>query len=85
MKINFSKISSITKHNLEVIILVSVAVLALVTMQLFNSLKTKKQNNFIDILNNTYFEKTTNYLCKIFTDNGSFNWGYDCDTNFLFR
>ena len=62
MKINFSKISSITKHNLELITLVSVALLALSAMQAFNNLKIKKQNNLIDILNNTYFEKTTNYL-----------------------
>jgi len=56
--VNFSKLKSLIKKNLELLFLICTALIVITLVQIFNFIKDQKKNHLFDILNNLYFEKT---------------------------
>ena len=57
---NLAKFKTLVKKNLESMFLIFMALLVLLLVQTFNLIKEQRKNNFFDILNNLYFQKTLN-------------------------
>ena len=56
--VNFSKLKSLIKKNLELLFLICTALIVVILVQIFNFIKDQKKNHLFDVLNNLYFEKT---------------------------
>ena len=59
---NFPKFKSIIKKNLELVILISTALIVILIVQTFNFIKEERKKHLLDVLNNIYFEKTLHII-----------------------
>ena len=62
MKISLRKILSNFKRNFDIFFLLIIILAAGVSIQIYNSYKSQKKENFSNILNNIYFKKTLTYM-----------------------
>ena len=62
MKMNLRKILSNFKRNFDIFFLLIIILAAGVSIQIYNSYKSQKKENFSNILNNIYFKKTLTYM-----------------------
>ena len=62
MKIRLRKILSNFKRNFDIFFLLIIILAAGVSIQIYNSYKSQKKENFSNILNNIYFKKTLTYM-----------------------
>ena len=61
IKSSFNKIKSIISRNPEITFLLFTILFLLISTQAYNGIKNEKKSNFYEILNNSFFKKTTNY------------------------
>ena len=61
IKSSFNKIKSIINRNPEITFLLFTILFLLISTQAYNGIKNEKKSNFYEILNNSFFKKTTNY------------------------
>jgi hypothetical protein len=50
------------RKNLEILFLLILTLISVATMQIYNSSKEQKKINYINLIENSYFEKTINHL-----------------------
>ena len=62
MKMSLRKILSNFKRNFDIFFLLIIILAAGVSIQIYNSYKSQKKENFSNILNNIYFKKTLTYM-----------------------
>ena len=62
MKMSLRKILSNFKRNFDIFFLLIIILAAGVSIQIYNSYKNQKKENFSNILNNIYFKKTLTYM-----------------------
>ena len=61
MKKKLSKFLFFIKQNIEIVILIFSIILLMFLTQSYNYIKNTKKQNFYNILENIYFEKTVNF------------------------
>jgi len=61
IKSSFNRIKSIINRNPEITFLLFTILFLLISTQAYNGIKNEKKSNFYEILNNSFFKKTTNY------------------------
>ena len=62
MKNNLQKLRILIKKNREIFLLIILSFISILSMQLYNSEKNQKKQNYSDLINNTYFQKTINHI-----------------------
>ena len=62
MKISLRKILSNFKRNFDIFFLLIIILTTGISIQIYNSYKSQKKENFSNILNNIYFKKTLTYM-----------------------
>ena len=62
MKILFDQLNQIIKKNVEVGLLVLLVLISGISTTIYNHNKEKVDNNYINLLNNTYFQKSLNHV-----------------------
>ena len=67
MKKKLSKFLFFIKLNIEIVILIISIILLMFLTQSYNHLKNTKKQNFYNILDNIYFEKTVNFYFENLT------------------
>ena len=64
MKLNLYKFSNIARKNKEPFLLIILFLFTIITTQTYNFNKKKINNNYINLINNIYFNKSLNYIFK---------------------
>ena len=62
MKFSLSKIHLKIKKNSGIFFLILVSIISIFSMQIYNFNKDLKEKNYINLINNTYFQKSLNYI-----------------------
>ena len=62
MKFNLSKIHLKIKKNFGIFFLILISMISIFSMQIYNFNKDIKERNYINLINNTYFQKSLNYI-----------------------
>ena len=62
MKLNLSKISNKIQKNKEPFLLIILFLITVITTQTYNFNKEKINNNYINLINNIYFNKSLDYI-----------------------
>ena len=64
MKSYLYKIQSKIKKKIEFILLLSLIAFSIIIVQIYNLNKNRINNNYIDLINNSYFQKSLSYIFK---------------------
>ena len=64
MKLKFFKIQRIVKKNLEFTFLLLAVIITIFSVRIYNVNKNVINQNYIDLINNTYFQKSINHVFK---------------------
>ena len=62
MKFNFNKINLKFKKNIEITFLFFLILVSIISTQIYNKNKEKVNNNYINLFNNTYFQKSLEHV-----------------------
>ena len=62
MRLNYIKISKKIKKNIELFLLIVLVFISVVITQIYNLNKQKINQNYLNLINNTYFQKTLNHV-----------------------
>ena len=64
MKIKLSNIKMIIRKKFELFFLITLSLISIIIMQIFNFHKNTKNQNYLDLINNSYFQKTFNHVLE---------------------